>query len=354
MEKTALEFLKELVATPSPSGFEAPVQKVWLDYVKPFVDEVKKDVHGNAIAILNPSGKPKLMLAGHCDEIGFMVNYITDKGYIYFRPIGGVDANLMPGQRVIIHGKKDKTLGVIGKKAVHLMSEEERKQTGGAKFEHLWIDVGAKKKTEVEKFVSIGDPVTFAVGFENLKNDFVVSRGFDDKMGAFVVAETLRILSKQKIKAAIYGVSTVQEEIGIRGARTSAFHIDPDVGIAIDVTHASDYPGSNPNLTGEVKLGSGPVICRGANINHVVFDMLTEAGKSKKIPFQVEAAPGGTGTDANAIQVNRGGVAAGLVSVPNRYMHTPVEVINLVDLENTSKLLANFAAKLAPSISFIP
>jgi len=354
MEKTSLDFLKELVATPSPSGFEAPAQKVWLDYVKPFVDEVKKDVHGNAIAILNPSGKPRLMLAGHCDEIGFMVNYITDKGYIYFRPIGGVDANLMPGQRVIIHSKKDKTLGVIGKKAVHLMSEEERKQSGSTKFENLWIDVGAKKKSEVEKIIAIGDPVTFAVGFETLKNDFVVSRGFDDKMGSFVVAETLRILSKQKIKAAVYGVSTVQEEIGLRGARTSAFHIDPDVGIAIDVTHASDYPGSNPNITGEVKLGSGPVVCRGANINHVVFDLLTETGKSKKIPFQVEAAPGGTGTDANAIQVNRGGVAAGLVSVPNRYMHTPVEVINLVDLENTSKLLANFAAKLTTNISFIP
>ena len=354
MESKALDFLKQLVATPSPSGFEEPAQKVWQEYVKPFVDEVKKDVHGNVIGIINPNGHPKLMLSGHCDEIGFMISYINEKGFIYFRAIGGVDVNMLPTQRVIIHNKKNKVLGVIGKKAIHLMDEEERKRASSPKIDSLWIDIGTNKKSDTEKLVSIGDPITFAAGFESLKNDLIVSRGFDDKMGSFIVAETLRLLSKQKIKAAVYGVSTVQEEIGLRGARTSAYGISPDVGIAIDVTHSSDYPGSNPNITGEIKLGKGPAISRGANINPVVFDLLVNIAKTKKIPYQIEASPGATGTDANAIQVNKEGVATGLVSVPNRYMHTPVEVIAMSDLDNAAKLLANFAAKLATNISFIP
>jgi len=354
MESKSLDFLKELVTTPSPSGFEEPAQKVWQEYVKPFVDEVKKDVHGNVIGIINPNGHPKLMLSGHCDEIGFMISYINEKGFIYFRAIGGIDVNMLPTQRVIIHNKKNRVLGVIGKKAIHLMDDEERKRASSPKIDSLWIDIGTKKKSDTEKLVSIGDPITFAAGFEFLKNDLIVSRGFDDKMGSFVVAETLRLLSKQKIKAAVYGVSTVQEEIGLRGARTSAYGISPDVGIAIDVTHSSDYPGSNPNITGEIKLGKGPAISRGANINPIVFDLLVNIAKARKIPYQIEASPGATGTDANAIQVNKEGVATGLVSVPNRYMHTPVEVIAMSDLDNAAKLLANFAAKLATNISFIP
>ncbi|MBI4833304.1 MAG: M42 family metallopeptidase [Planctomycetes bacterium] len=354
MEKKALEFLKDLVAAPSPSGFEEPAQKVWFDYVKHFADSIKKDVHGNVIAAINPKGNPKFMMCGHCDEIGFMVNYIDANGFISFRAIGGVDASLLPGQRVIIHNKKGKTFGVIGKKAIHLMDDEERKSAGSPKIHALWIDIGARKKDEVEKIVSIGDPVTFAVGFESLKNDFVVSRGFDDKMGAFIVAEALRQLSKSNIKAAVYGVSTVQEEIGLRGAKTSAYGIDPDVGIAVDVTHGSDFPGCDPKKIGEIKLGKGPAISRGANINPIVFNMLVETARMKKIPYQIEASPGATGTDANMIQVTKDGVATGLVSVPNRYMHTPIEVISLTDLENTSKLLANFAMKLNSKISFIP
>lgn len=354
MENKSLEFLKQLVTTPSPSGFEEPAQKVWQEYVNPFVDEVRKDVHGNVIAVINPNGHPKFMFSGHCDEIGFMVSYINASGFIYFRAIGGVDINLLPSQRVIIHNKKNRVLGVIGKKAIHLMDEEERKRASSPKIDSLWIDIGTSKKSDTEKLVSIGDPITFASGFDFLKNDLVVSRGFDDKMGSFVVAETMRLLSKQKIKAAVYGVSTVQEEIGLRGARTSAYGISPDVGIAIDVTHASDYPGSNPNITGEIKLGKGPVISRGANINPVVFELLVNTAKTKKIPYQIEASPGATGTDANAIQITKEGVATGLVSVPNRYMHTPVEVIAISDLDNASKLLTNFAVKLTPNISFIP
>ncbi|MBI5778682.1 MAG: M42 family metallopeptidase [Planctomycetes bacterium] len=354
MESKSLNFLKELVNSPSPSGYEQPTQEIWCKYVRPFVDEIKKDVHGNAIAVINPKGKPRLMFSGHCDEIGLMVRYIDDKGYIYFGAIGGIDTGILPGQRFHIHTKKGPVLGVVGKKAIHLMEEEERKSAGSPKIYSLWLDIGAKNKAEVEKIIDIGDPITFAVGFENLKNDLIVARGFDDKMGAFVVAETLRLISRQRPKAAVFGVSTVQEEIGIRGARTSAYGISPDVGIAIDVTFATDHPDSNPKRIGDIKLGSGPVISRGPNINPMVFEILTNTAKSNKISCQIEAAPGATGTDANAIQMNKSGVAAGLVSVPNRYMHTPIEVIALSDLENTSKLLAAFTLKLTPNISFIP
>lgn len=354
MESKSLNFLKELVNSPSPSGFEQPAQKIWCNYVGKFADDVKKDVHGNAIAVINPNGKPRIMFSGHCDEIGLMVRYIDDKGYIYFGAIGGIDTGILPGQRFYIHAKKGKILGVVGKKAIHLMEEEERKSAGSPKMHSLWLDIGAKKKAEVEKMVDIGDPITFAVGFENLKNDFIVARGFDDKMGAFVVAEALRLISKKKPQAAVYAVSTVQEEIGIRGARTSAYGISPDVGIAVDVTHSTDYPESNPRRTGEIKLGNGPAISRGPNINPMVFTKLVEAAKGGKIPYQVEAAPGATGTDANMIQLTKSGVAAGLVSVPNRYMHTPIEVISLTDLENAAKLFAAFTYKVTANTSFIP
>ncbi len=354
MEQRSLNFLKELTNTPSPSGFEQPAQAIWCKYVNHFVDEVKKDVHGNAIAVINPRGRPKIMFCGHCDEIGLMVNYIDDKGYIYFRAIGGIDTALLPGQRFYIHTKKGPILGVVGKKAIHLMEEEERKSAAMPKIHTLWLDIGAKDKKEVEKVISIGDPITNIAGFERLKNDFVVARGFDDKMGSFVVAEMLRLLSRKKPKAAIFGVSTVQEEIGARGAKTSVYGISPDVGIAIDVTHSTDYPDSNSKKTGEIKSGKGPVISRGANINPVVFEKLVETAREEKIPYQIEAAPGATGTDANAIQLNKAGVATGLISVPNRYMHTPVEVIVLSDLENAAKLLSGFTYRIKADLCFIP
>lgn len=354
MEAKVLQFLKDLVTAPSPSGFEEPVQKVWCNYVRPFVHEVKKDVHGNAIAVINPKGKPALMFCGHCDEIGLMVNYIDEKGYIYFRIIGSLDTTILPGQRFYIHTKKEPVLAVVGKKAIHIMEAEERKSTGAPKIHTLWLDIGAKSKAEAEKIVCIGDPITFAVGFEHLKNDLVVSRGFDDKVGSFVVAEVLRNLSKKKPQAAIYGVSTVQEEVGWRGAKTSTYSINPDVGIAIDLTHATDYPDTNPKKDGEIKIGKGPVIARGANINPMVFDTLMDVAKTKRINHQVEAAPNLTPTDAYVIQTTKQGIATGLVSVPNRYMHTPIEVISISDLEDTIKLLSEFSYKMTTGVSFIP
>jgi len=348
----SLTFLKSLLEAPSPSGFEQPVQKIWRENVGKYADRIQTDVHGNCIGIINEEGSPRILLAGHCDELGFIVQYITDEGFLHFRNIGGFDVNIIPGRRVKVHTKKGPILGVTGKKAIHVMTDEEKKKK--AEIHDLWIDIGVGDRKEAEALVSVGDPVTYTVGFEELRKDLAISRGFDDKAGSFAVGEVLRMLSGKSFKAAVYSVSTVQEEVGLRGARTSAFGINPKVGIAVDVTHATDHPDMDKKRVGDIKLGSGPVIARGANINPVVEKMLIRTARDEKIPFQIEAAPGGTGTDANAIQLTRAGVATGLVSIPLRYMHTSVETLSLKDVENVSKLLTAFILRLDDSMDFTP
>jgi endoglucanase len=233
-----------------------------------------------------------------------------------------------------------------------MMEQEERKKV--APMHKLWIDIGAKDKKEAQKLVAVGDPIVFDYGFQELRNGMAVSRGFDDRIGSFAVAETLRQVSAKKPKAAVFAVSTVQEELGLRGARTSAFGIDPHVGIAVDVGNATDHPDADKQKAGEIKVGEGPVIVRGPNINPVVEKGLMAAARKVKVPFQTLGASRATGTDANAIQINRAGVAAGLVSVPNRYMHTPVELISLDDLDNTAKILAAYIMTLTPKSDFTP
>lgn len=352
MKRESVEFFKNLSNSFSPSGFEEDAMKVWKQRTKSFVDEVKTDVHGNSIGVLNKDGSPKVMLAGHIDEIGYMVKYIDKEGFIYFSTIGGIDLHLVPGERVWIKTKKGIVLGVIGKKPIHLIEREEREKV--AKIDQLWIDIGAKNEKEVRSKVSTGDPAVPAVGFEVLNGNMVVGRGFDDKAGAFVVSETLRLLSSKKPKASVFGTATVQEEIGLRGAKTSAYGISPDVGIAIDVTFATDFPSVEKKRVGDIKMGEGPVIARGPNINPKVFNLLVKTAKEEKIPYQIEGAPRATGTDANVIQLTKAGVATGLVSIPNRYMHTPVELVNLKDLENIAKLLCSFILRLNKKSDFIP
>jgi len=352
VKKASLDFLKSLLEQPSPSGFEQQVQKVWRQQMEPYADKVWTDVHGNTIAVLNPEGTPRVMLAGHCDEIGFMVNYINDEGFLYFSAIGGVDPGLVSARRVKIFTQKGVVFGVVGRKAIHMMEQEERKKV--APMHKLWIDIGARDKKEAQKLVAVGDPIVFDYGFQELRNGMAVSRGFDDRIGSFAVAETLRLVSAQKPRAAVFAVSTVQEELGLRGARTSAFGIDPHVGIAVDVGNATDHPDADKQKAGEIKVGEGPVIVRGPNINPVVEKGLLAAARKIKAPFQILGASRATGTDANAMQINRAGVAAGLVSVPNRYMHTPVELISLEDLDNTSKILAAYIMTLTPKSDFTP
>jgi len=352
MDSDAREFLTRLLETPSPSGYERPVQDVIREYTKRFADEVKTDFHGNVIAVRNPAAPFRVMLAGHCDQIGLIVQYIDDDGFIYFQSIGGWDVSVLIGQRVTIWSDSGPIPGVIGRKPIHLLSEEERKAV--PKMKDLWIDIGAASKSEATQKVRIGDPITIELASRELWNNRLISSGLDDKSGAWVVIEALRRIDGSKLQSACYSVATVQEELGLRGARTSAFGIDPHVGVAVDVTFATDCPSMEKKEEGEIKLGKGPVIYRGPNMNPRVVERLIQVAEANNIPYQLAAAGKATGTDANAIQVNRAGVATGLISVPNRYMHSPVEMISMDDLDAAATLLARFVESISPQDDFVP
>jgi tetrahedral aminopeptidase len=347
MDAKVRTFLHDIVNAVSPTGYEHAAQKVFRKYMEGIADEIRTDSHGNVIAVLNPGGSPRIMLAGHCDELGFQISYVDDDGFLYFLPLGGHDQGIVPGRRVTIHAAQGPVPGVIGKKPIHLMTEEERKSP--SEIKKLWIDIGARTKKRAFELVRIGDPVTYNETLAELDGGLAVARGFDDKIGVFAVGHVLGLLAqKGPVAAAVYAVSTVQEEIGMRGATTAAFGIDPAVGIAVDVTFATDHPSMEKKELGEIRIGAGPAIGRGPNISHRVFDRLAAAAASEEIPYQVEALNRATGTDANVIQLTRAGVATGLVSVPNRYMHTPAELISLEDAERTAHLLAAFVRRVRP------
>lgn len=353
MREESYQFLKDLLKTPSPSGYEQPVQKITRAWSQKYADQVRTDVHGNVIAALNPKGRPRIMLAGHCDQIGFMVQHIDDNGFLFINPIGGHDIMVPIGQAVTVWTSKGPMHGVLGRKPIHVL-KDSNEATKAPKFADLWVDLGAKTKAEAKKRVQIGDPVTYRLEVTEHVNNRISAVGLDDKAGTWVVMEALRLLKGRKFEAAVFAVSTVQEELGLRGAKTSAFGIDPQVGIAVDVTFATDHPGMEAKLSGEVSLDKGATIARGPNINPVVHDILVKAAKRKRIPHQLNGVSRATGTDANAIQISGAGVAAGLVSVPNRYMHSPVEVVSLKDLDNCAKLLAEFVLSVKKTTDFTP
>jgi len=353
MQKDCFEFLKNMLETPSVSGFEQPIARVIRQRMKRHADEITTDIHGNTIVALNPKGSPRVMLAGHYDQIGLMVKFITDEGFLTFCTVGGFDLTVLPGSRVTIPTRDGMVDGVIGRKPIHLMKPEER-TAPKIDIADLWIDIGAKDKAEASKLVSVSDPITYKLGAQRLGKDCITSPALDDKVGVYVVMEALRLLADRKLKCALFAVATVQEEIGLRGARTSCFGIDPLVGIAADVCHASDNPGVDKKVHGDQALGKGPVIERGANINPVLCDLFLDTARKKKIPYQLSASPGATGTDANPIQVSRSSVAAALIGLPNRYMHTQVEVCNLSDLDNAARLIAETVARIDGKMTFIP
>ncbi|HMB00763.1 MAG TPA: M42 family metallopeptidase [Spirochaetota bacterium] len=354
LEKKSMDFLKKLMLTPSPSGYEERFRKVWFDEMKKNSENTKIDVHGNAIAFTGGDNPVRIMLAGHMDEIGFQVKYIDDQGYIYFNTLGGLDINIIPGRCVRIHNELGDIPGVVGKKAIHLLEKEERDKP--RKLHELYIDIGAKDKAETEKMIALGDPITYLPNYDFLLNDKCFSKAFDDKVGAFIVAEVLKKLHKEKdkLKTNVFSVATVQEEVGIRGAKTAAFGIDPHVGIAIDVTHATDTPDKNVKKDGEIKIGDGVAITRGPNVNPRLFKLLQTIAADKNIPYQIEANPRPSGTDANVIQVSREGTAAALLSIPCRYMHTHTEVISLIDAEAAIDLLINFALAVSEKTELLP
>lgn len=339
-------FLVDLLQARSPSGYEAQAQAVYDRYVEPAADSYAQDAMGNRLATLNPQGDPCVLLAGHMDELGLLITYVNKEGFLYFDTIGGHDLGIIPGRRVIIQTGRGPVRGVTGKRAIHLLDEEERKRV--PKKHEIWIDIGARSKKEALARVSIGDAATYDHEFSLLHDSLGVARAFDNKVGAYIVGETLIRLARLKrpLAAKVVSVATSQEEIGVRGATTAAFNVAPHLAIAVDVGHATDHPDSDNRKFGETKLGEGPILCRGPNINPRIFEGLVKAAKKARIPYQLEAEPRPTGTDARAIQVARAGVATGLVSIPLRYMHTPSEIVDLRDVERGVELLVTFIQAL--------
>ena len=353
MDERQFQFLSSLTGAGAPSGYEGPARAVWRESVRGFTQDVRADVHGSVSAAVNPDGKPRVMLAGHIDEIGLMVTHIDDKGFLHFAPIGGHDPIVLVGQRVRVHGRAGSVLGVLGRKPIHLLRTEERKVV--PEISSLWIDIGAGSREEAEEVVGLGDPITFASGLERLRGDQLVSKAFDNRMGAYVAAEAARAVAGGPLQAGVFAVATSQEEVGYRGAYSSAGRINPDVAIAIDVGHALDYPGieDEQKRHGPSEMGKGPLISRGVNVNPIVYDLLIRTAREENIPYQIDPNPRESGTDAWAIQVARGGVATGVIGLPLRYMHTPVEVLSTRDLDQVVALLAGFLRRLTPETSFV-
>ncbi len=353
MRQESLKFLETLVNTPSPSGHEARGQRVWMDYVQSYTDDIQSDAYGNVVAWLNKGcGGSRLMLAAHADEIGMVVNYIDDNGFIYVRRLGGVDAAITKAQRVHLHSANGLVKGVVGNVAPHLTKQEGERKV--PKIEDLFIDIGASSRKDAEKLVRIGDPITLADQFDLLRGDLAVGRAFDNRIGTFAVAETLRLLAPQikKLKVEVCGVSNIMEEVGLLGARQIAYALKPDVALVVDVTHATDYPTVSKIQHGDIRLGCGPALTHGG-CNHIeVVRRLEKVAASSKIKLQHEAMSATSGTDTDVIFWTRGGIPSALISLPNRYMHSPVEMVNLLDLEQISELMVAFALSLKNNEQF--
>jgi len=352
----SVAFLKRLLNTPGPSGFEAAAARVWREEAAGFAEQVDTDVSGNSWAVLGQSGSPRVMLAGHIDEIGVMVTHIDDEGFLYFEGIGGWDPQVLVGQRVRLLTRSGDVVGVIGKKPIHLMKNEEKEKA--SKLTDLWIDIGAKNRDEAQgRGVRVGDPGVLDTQLVQLGDDLIAGRSIDNRIGAFVVLEALRLLADGERPAArVAAVATAQEEIGYSGggARTAAFKLEPEVAIVVDVTFSTDAPGTEKKELGEHKLGGGPVLSRGSAAHPVVFEKLAEVAAREEIPFTIAASPRYSSTDADAIYLSRAGVATGIVSVPNRYMHSPNEMVSVSDLERAARLIAAFVRTLGPETDFVP
>lgn len=351
MDDRSLRFLKDLLQAPSPSGYEQPVQKVVREFAAPFA-ETKTDWHGNVIAAVNPGGSPRIMLAGHCDQIGLMVKYIDEQGFVWVDAIGGWDIQMLIGQNMVVWSNSGPVHGVIARRAIHLLTPDERKKV--PELKDLWIDLGVKDREEAQRLIAIGDPVTFDLGFRQLRNDLAAAPGMDNKVGAWTVMTALAQVAAAQPRAAVFAVSTVQEEIGLRGAQTSAYSIDAQLAIAVDVTHATDCPTMDKKQWGDISLGKGPVVYRGPNVNPAIHRRLVALAAERQVPIQGNGLARAASNDANVIQVSRGGVATGIVAIPNRYMHSPVEVISLNDLDHAATLIAQFCLSVSADCDFTP
>ncbi len=337
--------LKELTDIPSPSGFENAIRAVIKKMVAPYVDTVVEDVFGNLICKKNakyPDTAKTIMFIAHMDEVGLMVTYIEDSGMIRFGKIGGVDVCIMKGKPVQITHNNSVVQGVIGVRPAHMKKESEQRDFD---FSDLWIDIGAKNKIDASKYISVGDYAVIRSDLIEMPNNLISCRGCDDKAGVASLIKMLEKIAKKDVAYNIVVVMSAQEEIGLRGAKISSYNINPDLCIAIDVVHATDYPTINKAKYGDVKLGNGPVIPFGADFSNIIQEKLRDVSRSININYQITALPSSSGTDVNAAITAKGGCYSGLVSIPCRYMHTPVECISIKDVENVSELLAEFCEK---------
>jgi putative aminopeptidase FrvX len=349
------QVLRELLAARGPSGYERAPAGVWRDAAAEFA-KVSTDVIGTPLALVAPKHgyedpRRRLLVMGHIDEIGLIVTHIDDDGYLWFREVGGWDAQILVGQRVVLDTRGGPVAGVVGKKPIHLLRDEERKKVADIRDMH--IDIGARDGKQARSLVRIGDVAVIDAQPVELPNGRLTSRALDNRLGSFVALEAARLIAAAGgAQWEIAAVAAVQEETTFGGSRTSAFSLKPDAAIVVDVTHATDAPGIDVKEAGKHELGSGPVITRGSTLNDTIFELLVEAGEAESIPFTVEASGRATGTDADAVHLSRGGVPTGLVSIPIRYMHSPVELVQLDDVLASAKLIAAAALRLQRNTSF--
>ncbi len=351
MDEKAMAFMRQYLNTASPVGFENSGQKVWLDYIKPYADEIMTDPYGTAVAILNPGQPFKVVIEAHADEISWFVNYITEQGLIYLKRNGGVDHQIAPSKRVLIHGKKGIVKGVFGWPAIHTRMSTADQKEPVPKVDNLWLDVGARTKKEVDALgIHIGAVVTYEEGIDELAYDFMIARAFDNRIGGFMIAETARQLKEEKVKLpySLYVVNAVQEEIGLRGAEMIARRIKPDVAIVTDVTHDTTTPLINKNIEGDVACGKGPSLAYAPAVHNKLLALIEKVAEDEKIPVQWRALSRSTGTDTDSFAYANDGCPSVLISIPLRYMHTTVEMLHKSDITHTIALMVASLKALSP------
>lgn len=350
MDDDHRRFLDDLLSTATPSGFETAGQRVWLDYVGEFADETRVDAYGNAVAVHEGDpDAPSVAVTGHCDEIGLMVRDITDDGFLKLSSIGGSDRTVTRGQNVHVHTDDGVVDGVIGQVAIHLRDATKDEY---ADINEQYVDVGAEDGEDARDLVDVGDPITFDTEVRDLRGDRVAARGMDNRVGIWTAAEAFRRAAESDPAATVYAVSTVQEEVGLKGAKMVGFDLEPDVAVAVDVTHATDHPEGPGDRGSGIELGEGAVVSRGSANHPELVALARDAAADEDVDVQLQATGSFTGTDADAFYTTRGGIPSLNVAVPNRYMHTPVEVVDLADLESAADLLAGVAERSAEAAPF--
>jgi endoglucanase len=344
MKPEITDILLPLLAQASPSGSESALIETVRKAIAACADSIHRDATGNLVATVNPGAQRKIMLSAHTDEVGLMVMHIDERGFLWFAPVGSVDPAVLPARQVTVHTSHGPVNGVIGRKAIHQIEPEDRGKT--LRVSDMWIDVGAASGDDAKSVVAVGDYASLRTEPASLRNGIVTGRGIDNRAGVAVLVRTLLNIRGRRPDVTVIAVFSVQEELGSRGARTAAFAVEPDAAIAIDVGHATDYPGAEPRRFGDCRVGAGPILYRGPNIHPGLGAMLEETAASLRMKVQVLAEPRPTPTEADPLQISRAGVPATVVKVPLRHMHTPAEVASAADIENLAKLLSRFLLSL--------